>query len=97
MSGAVLLWPNLRANVIKMVTECLICQQHNNEHVPYPGLLQPLLVPYKPWTDISLDFVEGLPKSNHNDAILVVVDRFSKFAHFIGLTHPFTAKDIDHI
>lgn len=39
------------------------------------------------WTSVSIDFVEGLPKSEGRDSILVVVDRLTKFAHFIGLTH----------
>jgi hypothetical protein len=41
-----------------------------------------------------LDFIEGLPKSGKFDCILVVVDKFSKFAHFIALAHPFTALKI---
>jgi hypothetical protein len=41
-----------------------------------------------------MDFVEGLPKSGVYDTIMVVVDKFSKFAKFIPLTHPFTAYTV---
>jgi hypothetical protein len=39
---------------------------------------------------VSLDFVEGLPRSGAYNSILVVVDKYSKFAHFVPLKHPFT-------
>lgn len=39
-----------------------------------------------------MDFIEGHPQSGAANAILVVVDKFSKFSHFLPLKHPFSAK-----
>lgn len=44
--------------------------------------------------DLAMDFIEGLPKSGGYSSIMVVVDRFSKYAHLILLSHPFSAKQV---
>ncbi|XP_066316464.1 uncharacterized protein [Miscanthus floridulus] len=59
-----------------------------------PGLLQPLPVPERSWKVLSLDFVEGLPMSEGYNCILVVVNLFSKYAHFLSLRHPFTTATV---
>jgi len=75
-------WPRLKASVHSYVQACSVCQQAKTEHVKSPGLLQPLPIPTQPWSTISMDFIEGLPKSGGFDVILVVVDKFTKYAHF---------------
>ena len=84
-------WKGMRTMVHSFVSSCLTCQQAKPDRAKYPGLLQPLPVPEGAWQIISMDFVEGLPKSGSSDTILVVVDKFSKYSHFIPLAHPFTA------
>ena len=87
-------WKGLKRDVINFVQQCSICQQAKHSHSHPAGLLQPLPVPEGAWHDISLDFVEGLPKVDCYNVILVVVDRFTKYAHFMALKHPFTALSI---
>lgn len=84
-------WTRLKSAVQQFVASCPTCQQAKPDRARYPGLLQPLPIPSMAWQSISMDFVEGLPSSGGKNCILVIVDRFSKYAHFIPLAHPFTA------
>lgn len=87
-------WSGLKQAVRQFVSNCSICKQAKAERVRYPGLLQPLPVPEHAWVTVSLDFIEGLPSLAGFDCILVVVDKFSKYAHFLASVHPFTAFDV---
>ena len=84
----------MKSSVRSFVQSCLVFQQAKADRSKLPGLLQPLAVPSMSWQVITMDFVEGLPCSEHSDTILVVVDKYSKFAHFIPLRHPFTALSV---
>lgn len=75
-------WFNMRFDAHHFVSWCLICQQTKHETKKLAGLLQPLPTPSSTWEDLSLDFILGLLPSNGFTTILVVVDRFSKGAHF---------------
>ena len=87
-------WKGLKQDVEDFVKQCAVCQQAKHEHIHPAGLLQPLPIPDGAWQDISLDFIEGLPVSGGCNVILVVVDRFTKYAHFLPLKHPFTASQV---
>lgn len=84
----------MRADVPRHVQSCSTCAQAKPNRSGNPGLMQPILVPRQSWEVISLDFVEGLPLSGAANAIFMVVDKFSKFANFIALRHPFSATSV---
>jgi hypothetical protein len=87
-------WAGLKTQVAEFVRQCNVCQHAKHSNTPPAGLLQPLPPPTGPWRDITMDFVEGVPLSDGYNVILVIVDRFTKFAHFVPLRHPFTAPSV---
>ena len=87
-------WEGMRHDVKNFVTNCRVCQTTKYETKKPAGLLQPLPPPTAIWEDLSLDFITGLPNSQGNTAILVVVDRFSKGAHFGALPPNYSAHKV---
>ena len=79
----------LSRDVRNYVRACAVCRRNKPDLAAPTGLLQPLPIPTVTWEDISMNFIEGLPKSRGKDTILVVFDRLSKYAHFLTLSHPF--------
>ncbi|KAG7599432.1 Reverse transcriptase domain [Arabidopsis suecica] len=76
-------WPHMKRDVERLCERCATCKQAKAKVQPH-GLYTPLPIPLHPWNDISMDFVVGLPRTRTGkDSIFVVVDRFSKMAHFI--------------
>jgi hypothetical protein len=90
-------WPHMRRDIDNFVQQCSTCQQAKSEHCKIPELLQPLPIPTEAWHTVSLDFIEGLPSSYHYDTILVVIDKLTKYGHFIPLKHPFSAVSVARI
>jgi hypothetical protein len=70
---------------MRHVSECVTCQQNKSEHALLAGLLQPLPILEQKWESISMDIITSLPKVQGKDCIYVVVDRFTKFAHFYAI------------
>ena len=79
-------WNNMKREIGEYVALCDICQRVKASHQKPTGLLQPLPVPEWKWEEIGMDFITGLPKTQRGyDAIWVIVDRFTKVAHFIPI------------
>ncbi|CAI7785805.1 unnamed protein product [Closterium sp. NIES-53] len=74
---------DMLTDVQRYVTTCPTCQAMKSSRQRPAGLMQPLEPPERPWQQVTMDFVMGLPASaSGNGSVLVVVDRLTKMAHF---------------
>ena len=90
-------WPTMRKDIYNYVDACDICQRTKSpRHKPF-GLLQPLPIPSRPWSSISMDFIVKLPQSKNFDSIFVVVCRLTKQAHFIPCKESISAAELAEI
>ena len=91
-------WPGLKADVLKHCTECLSCQRNKPVRKRPLGELQPTEIPDAPWQHVTMDCVTALPlTAKGHDAILVMVDRFSKQVHIGACKKKSSAQDLMHI
>eukprot|EP00253_Pinus_taeda_P026899 PITA_26899 len=77
-------WAGMKCDIVQFISKCLKCQQVKADHCHPAGLLQPHNIPMTKWEIISMNFIVGLPLTpQRHNAILVVVDKLTKSAHFI--------------
>ncbi|QRW23069.1 Retrotransposable element Tf2 protein [Rhizoctonia solani] len=86
----------MKSSAKEWVECCPICQSNRCAHKPVIAL-KPLEVPPFPFHTISYNFITGFPRSDGHDAILVVIDLFSKFGHFIPTTKKVLAKGLANL
>ena len=79
-------WPGHTLEVRDFVISCPVCQTEKYEARAPAGQLHPLRIPEQKWTEISMDFVTGLPPTRTNcKGVLVIVDRATKMVHLCAL------------
>uniref|UniRef100_A0A8C1SBK1 Gypsy retrotransposon integrase-like protein 1 n=1 Tax=Cyprinus carpio TaxID=7962 RepID=A0A8C1SBK1_CYPCA len=86
-------WPAMVKDVTNYVKSCFVCAQSKTPKELPSGLLQPLPIPQRPWSHLSVDFVTDLPPSDGFTPILVIIDCFSKACRLIPLKGLPTAMD----
>jgi hypothetical protein len=87
-------WKNMREDIKTYVQQCVICQQAKTLNSAPAGLLQPLPIPDQVWEDVAMDFITGLPNSCGYTVIMVVIDRLTKYSHFMAQKTDYTSKSV---
>ena len=96
-------FPHMRQRIVDYIKKCATCQQNKaTRHAKY-GHIQFRTPPTQPWDEVTMDFITKLPPSRDNtngivhDMILVIVDRLTKYAHFIPATERTTAEQLGYL
>lgn len=89
-----LFFPGMRKMVEKYIGSCDGCQRHKSRTTLKGGKLHSLPVPPRPFSDIAIDFVGPLPKSEGMDMLMTVTDRLTGYTRVLGCSAKDGAKDI---
>ena len=90
-------WPGLKEDVKKYVQGCIKCQQNKVQYQKKAGELYPLEIPEGPWQDISINMIGPLPRLNKMNAILVIVDHFTKMIRLKATTTNLSSEGVAKI
>ena len=81
-------WPRMHHDIADFVKACELCMRTKASRSAPPGFLKPLPVPFRAWSDISVDYITPLPDCARHGSIykhiLVIVCRLTKMRHFIS-------------
>ncbi|WRX17141.1 Reverse transcriptase domain - like 10 [Theobroma cacao] len=88
-------WSGMKRDIAEFVAKCLTCQQIKAEHQKPSGTLQPIPFPEWKWEHVTMDFELGLSwTQSGKDAIWVIVDRFTKSAHFVAIHSTYSIEKL---
>nr|GEY70308.1 putative reverse transcriptase domain-containing protein [Tanacetum cinerariifolium] len=88
-------WPNMKEEIATYVSKCLTCAKVKIEYQKPSGLLIQPDIPQWKWENITMDFVTKLPKAvAGQDTIWVIVDRLTKFTHFLPMREDDTLEKL---
>ena len=90
-------WLGLKEDIKKYVQGCFKCQQNKVLYQRKAGKLHPLEIPQETWQEISIDIIGPLPTSNRMDAIVIIVERFTKMIHLKTTTTNISSEEIAKI
>ena len=93
----------MRQKILSYIKKCPECQRNKaSRHAKY-GHIQFRTPPEQPWDEVTMDFITKLPESKDkatgqvHDMILVIVDRLTKYAHFILTTEKCTVEQLGYL
>ena len=94
-------WPKMSQYVKDYVSTCPLCNHSKPRRFQKHGQLRPLPIPNGPWEDITMDLITELPESEYlhqtYNSILVIIDRYTKMAHYTPTRTTITAVDLAQI
>lgn len=87
----------MKSTIKEYVRNFHICKRNKVEHLWPMGLLQSIPILNQVWSDISMDFIEGLLMSGEYNYVMMIVGIFNKYAHFLGMKYLFTSSQVVEI